>query len=205
MHIRLAHVATIGIATTWVAGCTMNSERDRCDHAGQPASTITATSLVVVPPPTTKATTGAGQPSVERADMVEELTCESTFPSPFVMLGDDLFPHTALSQDTVPQRSSVHQPGADRTVGAPTVATPRATAAIVSASPRDRAINNQVLLGIAQNPNLARDAKSIHVTTRTGVVSLTGMLSKDADRQAIIGMVERISGVVRVEDHLQVH
>ncbi len=58
--------------------------------------------------------------------------------------------------------------------------------------------------GLDRDAHLARDTRNVQVSTHAGVVTLTGSVTNDADRHAIRSQAERVSGVVRVDDQIEV-
>ena len=66
--------------------------------------------------------------------------------------------------------------------------------------PSDQELSNQIAKAISNDATLSADA--IKVTVNGGVVTLSGMVGKDADR-ARAEKLARVAGVVRVENNLK--
>lgn len=73
------------------------------------------------------------------------------------------------------------------------------SAPTTQARPTDQELSNQIAKAIAKDPTLSADA--IQVSVKAGVVTLNGMVGKDADR-ARAEQLARIPGVARVENNL---
>jgi osmotically-inducible protein OsmY len=69
----------------------------------------------------------------------------------------------------------------------------------VQAQPSDQDISNLIATKIAADKSLKPDA--IKVTVNSGVVTLAGMVPKDADRSRV-EQLARVPGVLRVENNL---
>lgn len=72
--------------------------------------------------------------------------------------------------------------------------------AVTQTQPSDQELSNRIAKAIADDKTLSADAIKVSVTG--GVVSLTGMVGKDADR-AHAEKLARIPGVSRVENNLK--
>lgn len=68
------------------------------------------------------------------------------------------------------------------------------------ARPTDQELSNQIAKAISDDKTLSADA--IKVSVNAGVVTLTGMVGKDADR-ARVERLARVAGVTRVENNLK--
>ena len=66
--------------------------------------------------------------------------------------------------------------------------------------PSDEQLSSEIATKIANDERLAADA--VKVTVNKGVVTLTGMVGKDADK-ATAAQLARVPGVVRVENNLK--
>src|SRR3954470_22987803 len=66
--------------------------------------------------------------------------------------------------------------------------------------PTDEQLSSEIATKIANHDTLKADAVEVHV--KNGVVTLNGMVGKDADK-ATAERLARVDGVVRVENHLK--
>jgi hyperosmotically inducible protein len=83
-------------------------------------------------------------------------------------------------------------------LGTANTATAQTTAA--QARPTDEQLSSEISTRIASNKTLSPDA--VKVTVKNGVVTLSGMVGKDADK-ATAEELARVPGVVRVENNLK--
>jgi hyperosmotically inducible protein len=84
--------------------------------------------------------------------------------------------------------------------GAPTAGTAFAQAtSSTQARPTDQQLSDSIAKSIANDPTLSADA--IHVSVKSGVATLTGVVGKESDKAKAVELA-RITGIVRVENHL---
>jgi hyperosmotically inducible protein len=68
----------------------------------------------------------------------------------------------------------------------------------------DRALANSIRQQLNGYPDVAGLAQNIHVDTRNAVVTLSGTVPSERDRDRIIGVVRNVGGVSSVNNQLQV-
>ncbi len=68
----------------------------------------------------------------------------------------------------------------------------------------DRQISQSVRKALADNAMYSQLAKNVRVHTRDGVVHLRGTVNSNQDKQNIAAFVNKIPGVKRVENYLDV-
>src|SRR5262245_22594904 len=69
-------------------------------------------------------------------------------------------------------------------------------------APTDTALTDSVKAGFFNDPSLKTEA--IQISANNGEVTLTGEVSSEDARQQAIGLVQKIPGVTKVNDSLQV-
>jgi len=90
-------------------------------------------------------------------------------------------------------------------------ASPRSTASGMLGSTSDRAIkdtdrilNSQMRAALNHNATLREASNSIAMNTNNGVVTLTGTVPTEKEKKDIENELQRISGVNRVQNDLQI-
>ena len=68
----------------------------------------------------------------------------------------------------------------------------------------DRAITQQIRQQVYNEDDISRDAKSVKIVTVDGVVTLRGPVQNEAERAEIHNVAQRIDGVKRVDDQLEI-
>lgn len=75
---------------------------------------------------------------------------------------------------------------------------------VVSENPADRALSQKIRQAILADEGISPNAKNIVVVTVNGVVTLQGAVSSAAEKEAIAKKVRNITGVVEMDNQLEV-
>lgn len=68
----------------------------------------------------------------------------------------------------------------------------------------DRGITQQVRQDVVKDEALSMTAKNIKIITIDGVVTLRGPVKTEQERQAVAAIAQRVSGVKRVDNQLEI-
>ena len=97
---------------------------------------------------------------------------------------------TGANQGTTGTQGTTGAPGDQGAAGQPTA--------------EDRQTTERVRMAIVEDTALPMSAREITIVTNAGVVTLSGNVDSEMDRDAIVLRVESVEGVERVDDRLQV-
>jgi hyperosmotically inducible periplasmic protein len=68
----------------------------------------------------------------------------------------------------------------------------------------DRTITQHVRQGVVKDDELTMSAKNVKIITQEGVVTLRGPVKTDKEKAAIAGIAQRVAGVRRVDNQLEI-
>jgi len=71
-------------------------------------------------------------------------------------------------------------------------------------SQADRTVTQQVRQGVVDDSALSMTAKNVKIITVDGVVTLRGPVKSAAEKSQVAAIAQRVAGVTRVEDKLEI-
>jgi hypothetical protein len=110
-----------------------------------------------------------------------------------------------MTNPTNPSSSSTNQPGSSGTTG--TRSTPSGTLSGTNdraVKETDRSLNSQIREALSRHSTLREASNSVVMNTDNGVVTLTGTVATEKEKMDLENELQRISGVSRVENELQI-
>jgi hypothetical protein len=106
-----------------------------------------------------------------------------------------------MTNPSVPSSSPMNQPDSSRvrsTTGMSSGANDRAM------KETDRSLNAQIREALNRNATLREASSSVAMNTNNGVVTLTGTVATEKEKMDLQNELQRVSGVSRVENNLQI-
>jgi osmotically-inducible protein OsmY len=69
----------------------------------------------------------------------------------------------------------------------------------------DRVLVNSIRQALNNTPTIASTSQRININARNGLVTITGAISSEQDRQSIDAVIRNVSGVRSLDDELQIY
>jgi len=107
-----------------------------------------------------------------------------------------------MTNPTNPSSSSTNQPGSSGTRSTPSGTLSSTQDRAVKET--DRSLNSQIREAFSRHSTLREASNTVVMNTDNGVVTLTGTVATEKEKMDLENELQRISGVSRVENELQI-